>query len=65
MIDERTSIALRFNLNGRSVDEVRRSIDEFIEAGVHHFELKIIYPDMESLLEQMALWSKEINSRYA
>jgi len=47
-----------------SVDDVRRRIDEFIEAGVRHFELKLIYPSMESLLEQMALWSKEINPHY-
>lgn len=47
-----------------SVDDVRRRIDEFIEAGVEHFELKLIYPSMESLFEQMALWSKEINPHY-
>ncbi|MFQ5850469.1 MAG: LLM class flavin-dependent oxidoreductase [Candidatus Binatia bacterium] len=47
-----------------SVDDVRRRIDEFIEAGVQHFELKMIYPTMESLFEQMALWSKEINPHY-
>ena len=47
-----------------SVDEVRRRIDEFIEAGVQHFELKIIYPNMESLLDQRALWSREIIPHY-
>lgn len=47
-----------------SVDDVRRRVDEFIESGVDHFELKIIYPAMESLLEQMALWSKEIIPHY-
>ncbi len=47
-----------------SVADVRRRVDEFIEAGVQHFELKIIYPSMESLCEQMALWSKEIIPHY-
>ncbi len=47
-----------------SVSDVRRRVDEFIEAGVQHFELKIIYPSMESLIEQMALWSKEILPHY-
>ncbi len=47
-----------------SVADVRRRVDEFIEAGVQHFELKIIYPSMESLFEQMALWSKEIIPHY-
>jgi len=47
-----------------SVDDVRRRVDEFIEAGVEHFELKIIYPTMESLFEQMTLWSKEILPHY-
>ncbi|HWP56669.1 MAG TPA: LLM class flavin-dependent oxidoreductase [Candidatus Acidoferrales bacterium] len=47
-----------------SVDDVRRRVDEFIESGVQHFELKIIYPTMESLFEQMTLWSKEILPRY-
>ena len=32
-----------------SVDDVRRRVDEFIENGVQHFELKIIYPTMDSL----------------
>lgn len=47
-----------------SVDDVRRRVDEFIEAGVEHFELKLIYPSMKSLLEQMELWSKEITPHY-
>jgi len=47
-----------------SVDDVRRRVDEFIEAGVQHFELKIIYPTMESLFEQMALWAEEILPHY-
>jgi len=47
-----------------SVDDIRRRCDEFIEAGVQHFELKLIYPNMESLLEQMTLWSREIIPHY-
>ena len=47
-----------------SVDDVRRRIDEFIEAGVQHFELKIIYPTMDSFIKQMGLWSEEILPHY-
>ena len=47
-----------------SVAEVRRRLDEFIENGVQHFELKIIYPTMESLLKQMTLWSEVILPHY-
>ncbi|MBI2358968.1 MAG: TIGR03619 family F420-dependent LLM class oxidoreductase [Deltaproteobacteria bacterium] len=47
-----------------SVDDVRRRCDEFVENGVQHFELKLIYPSMESMLEQMTLWSKEIIPHY-
>jgi hypothetical protein len=46
------------------VDDVRRRVDEFIEAGVQHFELKIIYPTMDSLMKQMTLWSEEILPHY-
>ena len=41
-----------------SVDDVRRRVDEFIENGVQHFELKIIYPTMDSLHRQMDLWAE-------
>ncbi len=47
-----------------SVDDVRRRIDEFIEAGVQHFELKLIYPDMDTLHKEMLLWSEEILPHY-
>ena len=47
-----------------SVSDVRRRIDEFIENGVQHFELKIIYPTIDSLLKQMTLWSEEILPHY-
>ena len=47
-----------------SVDDVRRRIDEFIEAGVQHFELKLIYPDMDTMYKEMLLWSEEIIPHY-
>jgi hypothetical protein len=46
------------------VDDVRRRIDEFIENGVQHFELKVIYPTMDSLNQQMELWAENILPRY-
>ncbi|MQA17762.1 MAG: LLM class flavin-dependent oxidoreductase, partial [Pseudonocardiaceae bacterium] len=36
-----------------SVDDVCRRVDEFVAAGVRHFELKLIYPTMDVLLAQM------------
>lgn len=47
-----------------SVDDIRRRIDEFIEAGVEHFELKLIYPDMDTMYKEMLLWSEEIIPHY-
>jgi alkanesulfonate monooxygenase SsuD/methylene tetrahydromethanopterin reductase-like flavin-dependent oxidoreductase (luciferase family) len=47
-----------------SVDDVRRRVDEFIENGVQHFELKVIYPTMDSLQQQMELWAENILPRY-
>jgi len=47
-----------------SVDDVRRRVDEFIENGVQHFELKVIYPTMDSLNRQMELWAENILPRY-
>ena len=47
-----------------SVDDVRRRIDEFIEAGVQHFELKLIYPDMDTMQKEMLLWAEEIIPHY-
>jgi probable F420-dependent oxidoreductase len=47
-----------------SVDDVRRRCDEFVENGVEHFELKLIYPTIDRLIEQMALWSEEIFPHY-
>ncbi|HEV8343090.1 MAG TPA: TIGR03619 family F420-dependent LLM class oxidoreductase [Candidatus Binatia bacterium] len=61
---ESIQFALERHIIG-SVDDIRRRCDEFIEAGVQHFELKLIYPSMESMFEQMTLWSKEIIPHYA
>jgi len=47
-----------------SIDDVRRRVDEFIESGVQHFELKIIYPTMDSLHRQMELWAENILPKY-
>jgi alkanesulfonate monooxygenase SsuD/methylene tetrahydromethanopterin reductase-like flavin-dependent oxidoreductase (luciferase family) len=47
-----------------SVDDVRRRVDEFIENGVQHFELKIIYPSMDSLERQMTLWAESVLPHY-
>lgn len=47
-----------------SVDDVRRRVDEFIEAGVRHFELKFLYPTLDDLLAQMSLWAEEILPHY-
>jgi probable F420-dependent oxidoreductase len=47
-----------------SVDDVRRRVDEFVEAGVEHFELKFVYPTLESLEAQMTLWAEEILPHY-
>ena len=45
-------------------DDVLDRLDEFIESGVQHFELKIIYPTMDSLSRQMELWAENILPRY-
>jgi len=58
-----TQFALDRHIFG-SVDDVRRRVDEFIENGVQHFELKIIYPTMDSLKKQMTLWAEEILPHY-
>jgi probable F420-dependent oxidoreductase len=43
-----------------SVDDVKRRVAEFVENGVTHFELKLIYPTMDELTRQMELWAEEI-----
>jgi probable F420-dependent oxidoreductase len=47
-----------------SVDDVKRRVGEFVEAGVTHFELKLIYPTMDELSRQMELWAEEIFPLY-
>ncbi|MCU1615206.1 MAG: hypothetical protein JWO98_2746 [Frankiales bacterium] len=43
-----------------SVDDVRRRVQEFVDAGVTHFELKLLYSSMEELTDQMQLWADRI-----
>lgn len=43
-----------------SVSQVHRRIEEFVDAGVTHFELKFIYPSLEFLNEKMALFAEEV-----
>ena len=47
-----------------SVDDVRQRVEEFVEAGVTHFELKLIYRDIDELLGQMELWAETILPLY-
>ena len=47
-----------------SVDDVRRRVSEFVDAGVLHFELKFVYPTIDDLLAQMELWAAEIIPAY-
>jgi probable F420-dependent oxidoreductase len=47
-----------------SVDDVKRRVEEFVEAGVTHFELKLIYPTIDDLEDQMTLWADEILPLY-
>ncbi len=64
---ERNIDSMQFALDRHifgSVDDVRRRVDEFVAAGVQHFELKIIYPTIDSLIKQMTLWAEEILPHY-
>ena len=47
-----------------SVDDVGRRVEEFVEAGVEHLELKIIYPTLDSMERQMEIWAEKIMPRY-
>jgi alkanesulfonate monooxygenase SsuD/methylene tetrahydromethanopterin reductase-like flavin-dependent oxidoreductase (luciferase family) len=47
-----------------SVDDARRQVASFIDAGVRHFELKMVYRTMDELTEQMELWAEEIFPEY-
>jgi probable F420-dependent oxidoreductase len=43
-----------------SVDDVRKRVQEFVDAGVTHFELKLLYSTMDELVDQMTLWAEHI-----
>ncbi|QRP48660.1 LLM class flavin-dependent oxidoreductase [Amycolatopsis sp. FDAARGOS 1241] len=43
-----------------SVDDVRHRVAEFVDAGVAHFELKLLYASLDELIEQMTLWSTHV-----
>jgi probable F420-dependent oxidoreductase len=43
-----------------SVDDVKNRVEEFIKAGVTHFELKLLYSSLDELEEQMELWAETI-----
>ncbi|MCC7369492.1 MAG: TIGR03619 family F420-dependent LLM class oxidoreductase [Chloroflexi bacterium] len=43
-----------------SVEDVQRRVEEFVNAGVSHFELKLMYSTMDELSEQMTLWAEHI-----
>jgi probable F420-dependent oxidoreductase len=47
-----------------SVEDVKRRVDEFVTAGVTHFELKFVYPTLDDLFSQMQLWADEIIPEY-
>lgn len=47
-----------------SVDDVRHRVREFIDAGVTHFELKLLYSSVDELEEQMGLWAESIMSEF-
>ena len=47
-----------------SVADVRTRVEEFIEAGVDHFELKIIYPTLDSMESQMEIWAEQVLPHY-
>lgn len=60
---ERDVDAIQFALDRHiigSVDSVRQRVNEFVAAGVTHFELKFIYSTIAELNEQMQLWATEI-----
>jgi alkanesulfonate monooxygenase SsuD/methylene tetrahydromethanopterin reductase-like flavin-dependent oxidoreductase (luciferase family) len=46
------------------VDDVKRRVAEFVDAGVTHFELKLLYSSIDELVEQLELWSEYIIPEY-
>ncbi|MCW2539975.1 MAG: hypothetical protein JWN95_1700 [Frankiales bacterium] len=47
-----------------NVEDVKRRVGEFVDAGVTHFELKLLYSSIDELLSQMELWSEHIIPAY-
>ena len=47
-----------------SMDDARRQVAAFVEAGVTHFELRFIYSTMDQLTEQLELWKEHIFPEY-
>jgi len=43
-----------------SVDDVRTRVREFVQAGVTHFELKLLYSSIDDMEEQMGMWMDSI-----
>jgi probable F420-dependent oxidoreductase len=60
---DRMQFALDRHIFG-SVSDVQRRVEEFVDAGVTHFELKFIYSTMDELTRQMELWAEEILPKY-
>jgi probable F420-dependent oxidoreductase len=46
------------------VEDVKRRVSEFVDAGVTHFELKLLYSSIDELVAQMELWSEHIVPDY-
>lgn len=61
-VDE-MEFALQRHIFG-SVEDVKRRVGEFVDNGVTHFELKLIYGSMDELTAQMELWAEEILPDY-
>jgi probable F420-dependent oxidoreductase len=43
-----------------SVDDVRNRVQSYVDAGVTHFELKLMYGSIDEMEEQMQLWAETI-----
>jgi probable F420-dependent oxidoreductase len=43
-----------------SVDDVRERVQAFVNSGVTHFELKLMYGSIDEMEEQMQLWAETI-----
>jgi probable F420-dependent oxidoreductase len=47
-----------------NVDDGIRQVEGFMEAGVTHFELRMVYRTMDEFKEQMELWAEKILPRF-